>query len=628
MRLALLPPLLLLACGPEPADGLAGAVEERSHEQPSSGPVEIARALMERAQRERSPALLDEAQVLLDPLREPAAGRPELWRALGDLELARWQLGSELGTPHDPRAAVGHFERALELRPGERDSLRGLARALESSGQPERAIAVAQRLLDQEPGELSMLILQARSQDGLGRHQRALVLFERALAQAEEQGDLPRAHVIRAMLGESLAAAGRLEEAEALLLDSAQRLAAQQRAEGLGALPSCPYEALGGLYKATGRDVAAAEMLVESARLQADSPAAQLLAAEALLEQDDPQGALMFLDRARALHPSTQQERLRSQAEQALERAPAVQPGLEGAVELFLAGRFLPAQRALEAAPDEPRAAVLRGFLLTATQRYQLADERFERVLADRAEDPGALVGRAHLAIVAQDYPAADALLSRAETLGALEAERGDGYPWLVARMALLGRAWWHGNQARPADALRGFEALLARDPDDRLALLGRGNALNALGRLAEAQASLERVLALDPGNRYALSELALLYFNRGEDAEAERLFQRALEQDAQGYTCPYEGLGMVYLRQGELALARDHFERAIDIDPDIEFRKYNGLARIYLDEGRLDEAQALLERSQRNYPYDPEATELLAEIEARRAAVSGAGPR
>jgi tetratricopeptide (TPR) repeat protein len=620
MRFVLLSSLLLSACGPEPAAEPVAPVGRVTQDGVSSPVVEEVRGLVERAQRERLPALLDQAQALLDE-GGAALEEPELWRARGELELARWRLASQLGGHHDPVAAVGHFERALALRPDDRDSLRGLARALEVSGQRERAIAAAEQVLAIDPGEIGMLILQARSLDGLGEHDRARAVFERALDQAETQGDGARVHVIRAMLGESLAASGQTEQAEALLLDSAQRLASEQRGPDQGPLPSCPYEALGGLYKATGREVAAAEMMVESARLQADSPAAQLLAAEALLSQDDPQGALLYLDRARALHESPQEERLRDQAQRELVAVPSFEPGLEGAVELFLLGRFLSARRALEEAPDDHRAAVLRGFLLTATERYELAAERFGSVLAEHPDDPGALVGLAHLAIVDQDYPETDRCLMRAEEVGALSGQRSDGYPWLVTRMALLGLAWRHGNQAQHERALLAFDSLLARDPDDRLALLGRGNALNALGRLAEAQASLERVLALDPGNRYALSELALLQFNRGNDAQAEQLFQRALEQDAQGYTCPYEGLGMVYLRQGKLDRAQDHFERAIDIDPDIEFRKYNGLARIYIEDGRLDEAEALLRRSVRNYPYDPEAPAMLEEIEALRSA-------
>ena len=74
--------------------------------------------------------------------------------------------------------------------------------------------------------------------------------------------------------------------------------------------------------------------------------------------------------------------------------------------------------------------------------------------------------------------------------------------------------------------------------------------------------------------------------------------------------------MGLVYLQQGRVAEAREHLEHAVAINPNIEYRKYNGLARIALAEGDVEEARRLLLRSIENYPADPEAAELLKQID------------
>ncbi len=575
--------------------------------------VPAARVLIEQARGERDAAGLDRAEALLLEEAEHAPNTDGLWTALGDVELRRWQIASEVGEPYTPFLAPERYGRALEVKPSDLDALRGLAKVHEVLGQYEQALVATERALTLMPDDVGMQVLRGRTLHHLERYEESSRVLEGALVAAEAPGAGHQAHIIRAMLGENLVAMGDVDRAEDLLLDSAQRLEREAGGQERGALPSCPYEALGGLYRATGRDVAAAEMMIKSAALQPASPDAQQRAAEALLEHGDPHGALVYVDRALALHEAERYADLRVRIQRALASAgPSDAPGgLDGAVALFLRGDFLRALRVLDEQESAPgaRAMVARGFLLVATERYELARAEFEGALAV----PGAQVGLAHLAIVEQDYPAAgDALDVATATEGATPS---DGYPWLVQRMRWLAEAWIHGNQGRHAEALDPFGRILAVDPDDHLALLGRGNALNALGQLDQAEAALQRVLEIEPGNRYAMAELALVRFNQGDDQAAERLFQRARELDPTGYTCPYEGLGMVYLRQGRVQEAQASFEQAIAIDPDIEFRKYNGLARIYIEQGRLGDARTLLERSIANHPHDDEAKRLLAQL-------------
>ncbi len=76
--------------------------------------------------------------------------------------------------------------------------------------------------------------------------------------------------------------------------------------------------------------------------------------------------------------------------------------------------------------------------------------------------------------------------------------------------------------------------------------------------------------------------------------------------------------MGLVFLRQGRIQEATASLERAIEINPDIEYQKYNKLARIRIGEGDHVEARRLLEQSVANYPQDPEAARMLAEIEGK----------
>ncbi len=282
----------------------------------------------------------------------------------------------------------------------------------------------------------------------------------------------------------------------------------------------------------------------------------------------------------------------------------------------FRRGDYLQAHlsvaEAIALAPsDELRS--LRGLVLLAREQVDQAEVSFSSVEASTPGEPGSQVGLGHVAINHRDYASA---AGRIEPVAkACQDERPGGiggYRALVCEMAWIGMAWIESNQARFEPAVAWYELALAGSPDHVLALLGMGNALAGLERLDEARASFERVLALDPNNPYARAELGLVLYELGDNEGAERSFEAALAQDPSRYTCPHEGLGLVWLRQGRTEEARAAFEKAIEINPDIEYQKYNGLARILIQEGRLDEARELLRKSIDNYPYDPEASELL----------------
>ncbi len=305
-----------------------------------------------------------------------------------------------------------------------------------------------------------------------------------------------------------------------------------------------------------------------------------------------------------------------------LPQLPAADPAV-GTLELLALqqlrdGDYLAAHlsvaEALAMAPSNPQ-RVLRGMALMGRQQPDQARAAFDELLVGDGASPGAAVGLGHLAIQDRDYDSARQHLDPVGRACVDSPPGDDPYRAYICETAWLGQAWVASNNASFEGALAHYDRILALRPQHRLALLGRGNALAGLQRPDEARACFEAVLARHPDDPYAHAELGMVLYNQGDDQAAERAFEAALAQDPTHYTCPHEGLGLLWLRQGRTRQAKAAFERAIEINPDIEYEKYNGLARILLEEGRREEARALLEKSVQNYPYDPEAKQLLESL-------------
>ncbi len=80
----------------------------------------------------------------------------------------------------------------------------------------------------------------------------------------------------------------------------------------------------------------------------------------------------------------------------------------------------------------------------------------------------------------------------------------------------------------QPEAALKAVDAALAAHPDEPLFLELRGLTLHAAGEADSARAVLERALAVEPERASVLAELAVLAAERGERAEAIALYDRA----------------------------------------------------------------------------------------------------
>lgn len=339
----------------------------------------------------------------------------------------------------------------------------------------------------------------------------------------------------------------------------------------------CPYRALGALYSGQGRHSKASKVFIDSAQRERDIGDTQFEAARELFEAGDFALAETYIDRA------------------------------------------------LELA-NHSRYYVLKGFCLLLRREYEKAATQFDTAAKSKIHDPGVNIGRAHLHISRKEFTQAEKLL--ADTLLwddakfdriAMELGWDQRYLRFLNNMSFVGMGWVLAYENKPKEAILHYERVLAHKPDDTFALLGKADSLLAQKDMNSARPLYEKVLKTDPENPYAMAGMGLIHLNQGDLNKAEKAFESAIDKSAHSFSCPYEGLGLVFLRQGEKEKARKNFEKAITINPNSEFKKFNGLAKIYIEEGKFEQARNLLKKSIENFPQDPEAQELMAQIKGQR---------
>jgi cytochrome c-type biogenesis protein CcmH/NrfG len=120
-------------------------------------------------------------------------------------------------------------------------------------------------------------------------------------------------------------------------------------------------------------------------------------------------------------------------------------------------------------------------------------------------------------------------------------------------------------EQGRAAEALAGFESVLAEHPDRPEAWLRAGRALRALGRAEDAARSFRRAAELDPGSETAHFEAARAWMENGSvdlaEAAADEVI--ALEEDHAGAL--YLKAAIV-ARRGDAEQAASLLGRSLDV--------------------------------------------------------------
>lgn len=160
------------------------------------------------------------------------------------------------------------------------------------------------------------------------------------------------------------------------------------------------------------------------------------------------------------------------------------------------------------------------------------------------------------------------------------------------------------------AEAISGFERVLAADPAYAPALAGRGEALLASGQRDLAIASFEAAIAADASLADLSRRVEVLRFERvrefvaagrraadaGQLAEARRNYTAALASSPDSAFL-YRDVGLVEVRLGAPADAAGHLRRAVELDPSDEAALL-GLAEALDKSGDLAGAVDALERA------------------------------
>jgi tetratricopeptide (TPR) repeat protein len=475
--------------------------------------------------------------------------------------------------------AIQLFEKALKIDPASAEALDGLGNLYFNSELKdiEKAAHYLERLIRTDAAQASDYTRLGMCYDSLKKPEKAVKLYLAAAKFGEERKDkMARIRALE-MLGRLYQRTGNLELAEQYLNESTKELAQLKKVND-DLYWACPYSALGDLYSQLGQPTRQTKVLVKAADMEPGSIKAQFEAAWMSYHTGDYQNALKYIDRSVELDQNSCLKQM-------------------------------------------------KGYVYLLQRRFEKAREFFSNFSKNSASEMEAMVGLGHLAIVDKDYEKATRLLQDAATEAQNRADyvNADAYSSLELscrnfpyKMVCLGLGWTAGNQDKHGEAMKYFQRVLDTDPKDILALLGKANSLGGLHRLDEAQRLYKKILEIYPDNVYALAELGRIHYNQGDDQAAEKVYRKALEQDVDHYTCPYEGLGLIFMRRGKLAEAKEYLQKSIDINPNIEFKKFNALAKIYIDEGRFGEAKKLLAKSIENYPYDDEAKRMLKEIEGK----------
>ncbi len=619
---ATLPLLLSVACtGPEeiPTSDQVTACE------PVKAALERADGLMDLG----SVSVLPQVEDLLQDAESRAPKCAGVWIGKGRLERAWPKEAGGSKAPRNPQA-VAHLERALQLAPHNNEAILALSALLFTTGAHQRAETLISGLLDREADHPAALLRHGEILVASGRPDQAEAVLARSIEQAEAQGDPLTAFQAQGTLGLAYERLGRVDRAEALLLEAAAELDAFQAEHPGQTKINCPHESLARLYVHSGRHEQAAHHAVRAAELRPWMPELLFQAAHALLEAGDSEGARLYLERGLAVddgRPSHPRDTVRRR----LRRVGAVAGGSEAALAsaLRLTDRYhlTLADSRLEGVTEASAdILVVRGFLALLGGDPEGARPPLEAAHRTQPDHPGARVGRAWLALEAGDAPAAaadfEAALSAVDLTRAADEE---GLDWQVAKLALMGNARVGAMMGDEQHAHDAYTQVLEHRPEDQRALLGLGNALNGLGQPERAAGTFRRVLLLEPDQPQALAGLGSAMLNQGEHALAEALFEAARERGVQGWSCPYEGLGLVHLAQGDTELGQRWLERAVEVDPDSDHRKYDELARMHIEAGNTAEAERLLRKSLANHPAGEEAQRMLEVLSPGTPAPPGA---
>ena len=507
---------------------------------------------------------------VLTELRRSAAALGVLEDVAADRRDARWHTarGRALLGNDQREAARRAFQQALDLEADHYDALLGLARLAAAENDPAGARSLADRAVRLAPRRPEAFHLIGTLQLQAGSLSAAAESF--GTAADLETGASASTGELNALFG--LAQVQLARNDRPALADVRDRLLARAPEAPITQFVAAAVEHLEGHYRE------AALYLQQIAGAGQDNLQIQLLTGANHL--------------ALGAHV---------QAEQALLRVLALQPGQVNAIRLLAEsrrrqGRPRAALDALRDLPDDrdPQLLALRGVLHLEDQQPDTAVSLLEQASAAAPRQPAIQLQLARAYLAAGRTADAVALFDGPIAEGAGEAVE-------TAVSLLAGYAASQDSEAAEAEAVR----VLTRRPDDAQAALGVGLFRQALGDAAGAREALTQSLRLDPelpATRLTLAGLALA---EADGEEAARQY-RALLERRPDHVPAMLGLAQVAREAGRLDEAAAQLTRAIDTDPDTLAPRL-ALARLELGRDALEAARAAIDAAAVRHPGNPE---------------------
>jgi tetratricopeptide (TPR) repeat protein len=445
--------------------------------------------------------------------------------------------------------------------------------------------------LDEYPSEAIVLQVASNHYNSTGRHEESIAVWRRAVEEEPDRIDL------RAQLGAHLSNQGRLEAAEAAMVEAAELFDDVQSWNRLSIFYQThaqPEKALAAIERSLARSSNAPELRFRQADLLVELD--RLEEAEAIAEELEEE-VYRHLLQGRLLVARRQDRAALEALEAGLTRWP------NNAYARFLAGRVAEGlglrdkavahyREAVRGDPKATDAALWAALLESKYGNYRSAGDFARAHTRNRGfTGPEAHTVAARSAIALGEFERARATLEDLRLRPGMESTE------LVERAALERRA--QGPEAA-AKVIEESELDLS-DPGQEAMLRSLVDDLVALGRSEEAIARTERAVAKNPDSANHHDLLGRVLYLTGRTEEARQHLERAIEKDP-SHARALTVLARLALADGRVDEALARAEAAVAADASYPEAAYL-TTQILSQQGRADESRARLRALVRNHP-------------------------
>lgn len=157
--------------------------------------------------------------------------------------------------------------------------------------------------------------------------------------------------------------------------------------------------------------------------------------------------------------------------------------------------------------------------------------------------------------------------------------------------------------QKRPDDALKAFNEVLEKNPNQPIYLNNRASVYYAKGKKKEALADIEKAIALDPNYRDAWFNLGVVSKDLKDAKRTREAFERAMAIQVDGAAAVE--LAQIYMGEKEIAKAFSVLEKAVQADPN-SAAAVNFLGVLYAQSQNYGQAEATWRKGLARHPEDP----------------------